>query len=215
MVKVVYVCGLPGTGKNTVLAKVMERIQSNKDIKVVSFGDVIDEVVKKDFPELEVQRDKIRTAFSYEEQKSIIYNALSKIIHRFNDSEVLFLHGHSVLSTHYGYLPGFPTILYKSIKDFYSETPFNISLLVHIIAKPEEIAERRKKDKTRNRDIESITEIKNHLELSTMAIHSIAFNMFVPLIILTNSDGCLDKVADEFCRVLVNREVLSEEDIKK
>lgn len=211
----VYVCGIPATGKNTILKELMQNISTEKDIRIVSFGDVIKEYVQEKYPERFQGRDKIRTTFSYTEQKSIISRALVRILDSYYKSDIVILHGHSILNTHYGYLPGFPTIIYRSIQEYYPERAFPISLLVHIIAKPEHIFDRRNKDTTRERDIESLEEIKNHLDLSTIAMNSIAFNMFVPLLIADNSNERLASVIDQLCKAFVGREILSIDDLKE
>lgn len=191
----------------------MDNIQTEKTIEVVSFGDAIKNVVDEKYPERSMNRDKIRTSFGYKDQKNIIHAALLKIIDKYGESDAVFLHGHSILATHYGYLPGFPTILYKSIQSFYAEKSYSISLLVHLMANPEDILKRRKSDATRERDLETHTEIENRLNLSTMAMNSIAFNLYVPLLILDNSDGQSEIAIDKFMTGLVGRGVLDKDDL--
>lgn len=191
----------------------MDNIQTEKTIEVVSFGDAIKDVVNKKYPEKSMNRDKIRTSFGYKDQKNIIHAALLNIMDTYNEVDAVFLHGHSILATHYGYLPGFPTILYKSIQSFYAEKSHNISLLVHLIANSEDILNRRKSDSTRERDLETHKEIDDRLNLSSMAMNSIAFNLYVPLLILDNSDGKSEIAIDKFMTGLVGRGVLDKDDL--
>lgn len=191
----------------------MNNIQTDKAIEIVSFGDAIKDVVNKKYPERSMNRDKIRTSFGYKDQKNIIHAALLNIMDAYNETDAVFLHGHSILVTHYGYLPGFPTILYKSIQSYYAEKSHNISLLVHLIANPEDILKRRKNDATRERDLETHKEIENRLNLSTLAMNSIAFNLYVPLLILDNSDGQYEIAIDNFLKGLVGRGVLDKNDL--
>jgi len=212
MVDVVYVCGLPGVGKNTVLKELESILRAEgcqRNFRVVGFGDEMLSVVNEDVGIIErhgrVGRDEIREKLSYEEQKACIFRTMSRLIRKYDELDLLFLHGHSVLETPYGYLSGFPTVLYQTMRDLFFEHSFNLAMLVHITAKPEEIKRRREADRHRRRRPEAVEVIERYLRLTEMAMYSIALNLYIPLVIIENKEGRVRDAAEELYAALKKR----------
>ena len=137
----IVVTGVPGIGKTTV----MEKASKAKKIEIVNYGTVMFEIAKKFGIE---NRDELRK-LSPKKQREIQEIAAEKI-HEMGD---IILDTHSTIKTLKGYLPGLPEWVLKKLKP---------EVIVLVEAAPQEIAKRRQKDKSRERDKEMIEEIKEH-----------------------------------------------------
>ncbi len=142
----IVVASVPGAGKSTVLKLVKKKIPS---AKVVNVGDIIFEYAKKKYKIK--NRDEMREKLSIEEQHRLQEVSAEKISKM--KSKVILVDTHVSIETPHGYFPGL------SEKTIHTMKPDTIVVLE---SRPEDVAERRKLDKSRKRDVETIQQIEEH-----------------------------------------------------
>lgn len=182
------IVGIPGVGKTTVITRAAELLSSKKrKATVVTYGTLMFEEAKK----LGVKsRDDMRR-LPVEKQKKLQETAARRIA-KMRDA-VVIVDTHLFISTQEGYYPGLPMRLI-TIMD-----PTN---LIMVAADPQQIAERRKNDPTRQRDAASPEAIKNDLDFSKMMLASCSILTGAPFAIVTNDDGRVEEAAQSIAGIL-------------
>jgi len=179
----IIMTGIPGVGKTTLLAKIVENLQGrNKSVTVMSFGTLMFEIAQKNGLK---DRDDLRK-LPVKEQQSLQKMAAEKIAAK-ND-EIVIIDTHAFINSPEGYYPGLPEHVLKIIK------PTNF---VSISAKPEEIYNRRMKDQTRNRDKITLVNIKKELEYQSGMISACAVITGSPVRHILNDEGKVDEAVDK------------------
>jgi adenylate kinase len=179
----IIMTGIPGVGKTTLLAKVVEIIKSHdKSVNVLSFGTLMFEIAKKNGLK---ERDELRK-LPLKEQQNLQKIVAEKIAAQ-ND-ELVIIDTHAFINSPEGYYPGLPEHVLKIIK------PTNF---VSVSAKPEEIYNRRMKDDTRNRDNITLINIKKELEYQTGMISACAVITGSPVRHILNDEGKVDEAVDK------------------
>ncbi len=181
--KKVVIVGIAGVGKTTLVAKIVEILNSKKkSVSVHSFGTIMFEEAKK----MGIKdRDELRK-LPVEKQKELQMMA-AKTISGFNDN-VVIIDTHAFISTKEGFYPGLPYHVLGELK------PEN---LITVSARPEEIYNRRMKDSTRHRDIISIENIKKELAVQDAMLSSCAVLTGSPMKSVLNSEGKVEEAANE------------------
>lgn len=181
--KKVIIVGIAGVGKTTLVAKIVEILNSRKkSVSVHSFGTVMFEEAKKMGI---VDRDELRK-LSVDKQKNLQKVAAKKIA-GFNDN-VVIIDTHAFISTPEGFYPGLPYHVLEELK------PANF---ISVSARPEEIYNRRMNDSTRHRDIISIDYIKKELAVQEAMLSSCAVLTGSPMKSILNSEGKVEEAANE------------------
>lgn len=181
--KKVIMVGIPGVGKTTLVAKIVEILKDRKkSVSVHSFGTVMFEEAKKNGIK---DRDELRK-LSMDEQKNLQKLAAEKLA-RLEDNLVI-IDTHAFISTKAGFYPGLPLHVLQIIK------PSNF---ISVSARPEEIYNRRMKDTTRNRDIVSIDSIKKELAVQEAMLSSCSVFSGSPMKPILNTEGNVDEAAQE------------------
>ncbi len=142
----VVISGIPGVGKSTIL----DSVSKKSDYKIINFGSLMFDIAKKE--NLVSNRDDIRK-LNIETQKNIqklTSNELGKM-------DNIIIDTHMSIKSPSGYLPGLPEWVLKEL---------NISSFFLIESKPEEIKKRRENDKTRERDNDTVDDIKEQQEIN-------------------------------------------------
>ena len=179
--KKVVVVGIPGVGKTSLVTKLVELIaQQSKTVSVHSFGTVmLEEAIKNGVK----NRDELRT-LPIEKQQDLQKMAAEKISKM--EDDVVLIDTHAFISTKSGFYPGLPNYVIQIIQ------PTNF---IAITASPDEIHNRRMKDKTRTRDPISIEDIKKELAVQDAMLSSCSVLSGSPMKVVFNHEGKVDEVA--------------------
>jgi adenylate kinase len=146
----IIVAAVPGAGKTTTLEYVKKILP---EAKIVNVGDLILEIAREKFGIKD--RDELRKKLSLRQQRELQLQAYKKIASM--QEKYVFIDTHIAIKTAYGFFPGVSHQTAEIIK------PEIIILLEYL---PEVIIERRIKDITRKREIESEKEIEEHQEIN-------------------------------------------------
>lgn len=179
---VVVVTGIPGVGKTTVMKKAAEGI----DIQFVTFGSVMIDIAKE--MGLVKDRDEMRK-LSLDQQKNLQIKTAEKI----GDMKNVIVDTHCTIKTPKGYLPGLPE---------WVVTKLNPSSIVIVEADPEEIYNRRAKDATRNRDLDSKEKIAEHQQINRAAGMAYAALTGATVKIVFNHDNDIEGAVKDAAPVL-------------
>ena len=186
--KRVVIVGVPGVGKTTVMKRFMDRLKERGvKVEVVVYGTVMLEEAEKYGI---TDRDELRK-MGLEEMKEVQLKAARRIGEM--ESEMLIIDTHLIIRTKEGYLPGLPSKVLKEL---------NPTNLVLITASPEEIKERRESDKSRRRDMISLEEIKEEIDLSMNYLSAVSNEAGIPVMIVKNERGKVDEAVDRLMEAL-------------
>ena len=180
--------GIPGVGKTTVISRTAEILNKRgAQTAVVVFGTMMFEEARK----LGINnRDAMRRE-SIEVQRHMQDLAARRIADL--KDNIVIVDTHLFINTNEGYYPGLPLHLLEVIK------PTNI---VMVAARPEEIANRRRIDETRDRDIESVEDIQYQLDISKVMVTTCSVLTGCPFIIIMNSNNKIDETASNIVKAL-------------
>jgi adenylate kinase len=181
------IVGIPGVGKTTVITRAAEMLNQKYKTMVVIFGTVMFEEAKRMGLK---SRDEMRK-MPVEDQRRLQEMAAQRIAEMKDD--IVLVDTHLFINTGEGYYPGLPMRLLNIMK------PTN---LVMVAADAKEIAERRKADQTRQRDIVSAENIQKELDISRVMVASCSILTGAPFAIIMNSDGGVDEAAANIAKIL-------------
>jgi len=185
------IVGIPGVGKTTVITRAAEMLNQKRKTTVVVFGTVMFEEAKKMGLK---SRDEMRR-MPVEDQRRLQEMAAQRIADMKDD--VVLIDTHLFINTGEGYYPGLPMRLLNIMK------PTN---MVMVAADAQEIADRRKTDQTRQRDIASAENIQKELDISRVMVASCSILTGAPFAIIMNSDGKIDEAASNIAKMLLGDE---------
>jgi len=178
---ILIVTGIPGTGKTTVMNKVIEKYP----LACVTFGTVMFEIAKK--RSLVSDRDQLRK-LPFSTQRKIQELAAVKIKKMAN----VCVDTHCTIKTKAGYLPGLPDSVLKKLSP---------DVLVLVEATPDEIVQRRSRD-TRARDVDDLDAIREHQLFNRIAAMSYAVISGATVKIIQNSENKLEEAAADILDIL-------------
>jgi adenylate kinase len=182
------IVGIPGVGKTTLINRAAEMLNQKRKTTVAIFGTIMFEEAKKMGLN---NRDEMRK-MSVEDQRRLQGLAAQRITEMKDD--IVMIDTHLFINTDEGYYPGLPMSLLSIMK------PTN---MVMIAADPSEIAERRKSDQTRQRDIASAENIQKELDISRVMVASCSILTGAPFAIITNNDGQIGEAAANIAKILL------------
>jgi adenylate kinase len=185
------IVGIPGVGKTTVITRAAEILNEKRKTTVVVFGTVMFEEAKKMGLK---SRDEMRR-MPVEQQRRLQEMAAQRIAEMRDD--IVLVDTHLFINTIEGYYPGLPMRLLNIMK------PTN---MIMVAADAGEIAERRKTDQTRQRDIISAENIQKELDISRVMVASCSILTGAPFAIIMNSDGEVDEAAANIAKILLGDE---------
>ncbi|MEW5840466.1 MAG: AAA family ATPase, partial [Thermoproteota archaeon] len=138
-IKRAIIVGIPGVGKTTVITRAAELLSTERQLKtaIVTYGTLMFEEAQQ---KLGVKnRDEMRRLPV--DQQGGLQEMAARRIAEMRDG-IVIVDTHLFISTREGYYPGLPMRL---------ATLMNPTNLIMVTARPEEIAERRKNDPSRQR----------------------------------------------------------------
>jgi adenylate kinase len=183
------IVGIPGVGKTTVISRAAEMLNEKRKATVVVFGTLM-------FDEAKARmglkhRDEMRS-MPVEQQRRLQEMAAQRIAEMKED--FVLVDTHLFINTSEGYYPGLPMRLLDIMK------PTN---LIMIGAEAQEIANRRKADKTRQRDIITEENVQKELDISRVMVASCSILTGAPFAIIMNSDNRQDEAAANIAKMLL------------
>jgi len=146
----IIVAAVPGAGKTTVLKFVRQKL---KEARIVNVGDLVFSIAKKKYGIK--NRDELRKKLTIEQERKVQEEAYKKIARM--RGKYIFIDTHLSIKTPKGYFPGLSDEIIEMIKP---------EMIIVLEFPPKDILERRKKDKKRKRDIETIEEIAEHQKIN-------------------------------------------------
>lgn len=161
----IILAGIPGSGKSTVLD---ETVKLFPELKVINYGDIM-------LTEASLQRidkDTLRKLPLSQQQKIGVEAAKKMATHM---PKIACIDTHAMIKTPFGYCPGIPEEVIEIL---------NPNAIGMIECSASQIHERRKLDKTRNRDNETIEQIEYHQQISRsflVACTAISNALYVPI----------------------------------
>lgn len=182
------IVGIPGVGKTTLITRAAEMLNQKRKTTVVIFGTIMFEEAKKMGLR---NRDEMRR-MTVEDQRRLQDLAAKRITEMKDD--IVMIDTHLFINTEEGYYPGLPMRLLNIMK------PTN---MVMVAADPREIAERRKSDQTRQRDIVSAENIQKELDISRVMVASCSILTGAPFAIIMNNDGQISEAAANIAKILL------------
>ena len=182
------IVGIPGVGKTTLITRAAEMLNQKRKTTVVIFGTIMFEEAKKMGLK---NRDEMRR-MTVEDQRRLQDLAAQRITEMKDD--IVMIDTHLFINTEEGYYPGLPMRLLNIMK------PTN---MVMVAADPREIAERRKSDQTRQRDIASAENIQKELDISRVMVASCSILTGAPFAIIMNNDGQISEAAANIAKILL------------
>ncbi len=185
----VVVTGMPGSGSSTVIKEAL-RLKAEHNYSVRNYGDIMYEAALEEG--IVRTRDELRK-LSVTKQREIQMHACDKIAEWRRKIGNIIIDTHCTIKTPEGYLPGLPEYVLRKL---------NPDLFVLIEANPEEIQERRQRDRTRDRDVEALSEIEEHqfMNRAMATVYSCLTGAAVKII--KNHNGRLKAAAEEFARLI-------------
>jgi adenylate kinase len=170
--------GVPGVGKTTVINEALALAEKEDfEITTIVYGTVMMEIAKEDFNV--VHRDQLRN-LPAETQKEIQRRAAFRIGERARGKVVL-------VDTHYTIKTGEGTFL-QGIPQWVSDS-LNPKLLVIIETFPDEIINRREKDSTRKRDVDTADVLFEHQLINKTVASTICQKTGALLSVIKNGHG--------------------------
>jgi adenylate kinase len=189
--KRVIIVGIPGVGKTSVISRATEQLnQKGKKATIKVFGTVMLEEAHK----MGVKnRDELRK-LPLEKQRHF-QQVAAKRISEIEDS-IVIIDTHLFIKTIEGYYPGLPMHLIDIIKPTH---------FVMVVAEAEEIVKRRKNDTSRDRDIVSVQDIQDELDILKMMIASCSILTGSPFISVMNNDNKIEEAVLNIVKVLCEK----------
>jgi adenylate kinase len=185
------IVGIPGVGKTTVITRAAEMLNEKRKTIVVVFGTIMFEEAKK----MGLKRRDDMRRMPVEDQRRLQEMAAQRIAEMRDD--IVLIDTHLFINTGEGYYPGLPMRLLNIMK------PTN---MIMVAADAKEIAERRKTDQTRQRDIVSAENIQKELDISRVMVVSCSILTGAPFAIIMNNDGQVDEAAANIAKMLLGEE---------
>ncbi|MFL6310323.1 MAG: adenylate kinase [Nitrososphaera sp.] len=182
------IVGIPGVGKTTLITRASEMLNQKHKTTIVVFGTIMLEEAKK----MGIKnRDELRR-MTVEDQRHLQDLAAQRITEIKDD--IVMIDTHVLINTDEGYYPGLPMRLLNIMK------PTN---MVMVAADPNEIAQRRRSDQTRQRDIASLENIQKELEISRVMVASCSILTGAPFAIIMNSEDQIEEAAANIAKTLL------------
>ncbi len=183
----IIVAGVPGAGKTTI----MDNVAKSNNYKFVNVGDMMMTLGKERGYFTERDRMRYFTNLIRKELVHEVFESISKM------EGNIVVDTHASVEEHGRYMPGLPTDAVEPIKD-------SLLALVCIDATTQEIMERRMKDTTRQREVETAEtiDVQRIINISVLSAMSLTYD--VPLFVVPNEEGKIDLSVDIFKKYIAD-----------
>ena len=176
------IVGIPGVGKSTVVAKVLEILQAKgRPVQVVNYGSTMMEQAVKIHNVK--SRDEMRR-LPIEAQRSLQVHAAARIAEI--TGKTVIVDTHLFILTNEGFWPGIPMDVLRALD------PTN---LVLVEARAEEVQKRRTNDLTRARDPATEESLERELSAARTLLLASTVISGCPALIVENPEGGVDSAA--------------------
>jgi len=182
--KIVVVTGVPGSGKSTVIDGALKQLKAQGIVyNILNYGDVMLELMREEGIN---DRDEMRKV-STDRYREIQREAARRIA-KAAEQKPIIVDTHCLIKKPEGYYPGLPRWVLEELEP---------ESIIVVEATPEEIAGRRAKDTTRQRDKELMGEIEEHqlMNRATSAAYA-AFSGATVKIIQNRNKGLKNAVSE-------------------
>lgn len=187
----VVIVGIPGVGKSTVVARVVELLHArNLAVRIVNYGTVMMEQASALYGIK--SRDDMRKLSVDSQRKLQVYAATE--ISRLQDQFVI-VDTHLFISTSEGFWPGMPMDVLNALK------PTNLIL---VTARTEEIMSRRLRDTTRVRDAATKESLEGELSVAHSLLYSSSLVCGCPALVVPNPEGPVDAAAEKIIKAIIS-----------
>lgn len=162
---IIILAGIPGSGKSTILG---ETVKICPQLNVINYGDLMLQEASLQ----NIDKDSLRK-LPLSQQKKLGIQAAKRIA--MDLPQITCIDTHAMIKTPFGYCPGVPEEVIRIL---------NPDVVAMIECPSSIIYERRKSDKTRNRDNENIEQIEYHQQISRsflLACTALSSALFVPI----------------------------------
>ncbi len=178
----VVIAGLAGVGKSSVL----DLVSKNTQYDIVNYGTLMFEMARE--INLVQDRDQLRQL-----EVGTQVNLQKKASAAIGNMDNVIVDTHMAIKSPKGYLPGLPEWVIRELK---------ISKYFLLEADPELIMGRRNRDPTRERDPDSVEQIREHQEISRM--YAISYSVFTGATVsfVLNPEGNPSAAADKIIKEL-------------
>ncbi len=188
MANIIVITGTPGAGKTTVLEGALKN--SKENIERINYGDFMFAIAKERGVK---SRDDMRK-LPLDEQRSIQTAAANQIKAKAETAHgIIIVDTHSTIKTTHGYIPGMPEWVIKKMQP---------AVIVLVEADARQIATRRRKDSSRNRDTESVEEIETQQSMNRMFASAYGAMTGASVKVITNADKKLEKAVEELSEII-------------
>lgn len=189
MSEVNILVGLSGVGKSTVLEEAM--LLSDKDYKVINYGDRMVETAKEEG--LVDSRDEMKK-LDTSTYKDIQMGAAESIVEDAEDQDVI-VDTHAAIKSPYGYIPGLPKWTLENLD------PAKIIILD---TDAENIFSRSQGDNDREREHDSVDGVRRYQDVAREMAAAGSVLTGAYLQIIQNEEGKAEKAAEELIETLRN-----------
>ncbi len=180
--RIMVFTGISGSGKDLILRQCMEQHEFPKEVSVVSFGEKISERLK-------IDRDRLKHDLKSEEITEVVDGVIEEQI----QEQPLVLNTHVVYEQN--------NTLQINVESLLKLNP---SIMVFVLADPENIQNWRHSDSERNREQIDVKKIALQQKIALNVTKTLAEELGVDFILVRNIEGCVKDDLELLSRAINN-----------
>lgn len=189
MAEVNIIVGLSGVGKSTVIEEAM--LLSNKDYKVINYGDRMLETAKEQ--DLVDSRDEMKN-LEQDTYREIQMDAAESIVEDAEDEDVI-VDTHAAIKSPYGFIPGLPKWTVENLDP---------EKIIIVDASAKQIFKRSQGDDDRDREHDSVEDVQLYRNVAREMAATGAVMTGAYLQVIENKPGKAQAAAEKLVETLRN-----------